>query len=282
MRAAVAELSPPCSVASPNFRDLATVVPLLALKRAKAERYVFEDPNTALLKLRKFGGVLAHQEAGSTGSLVSRDEPQIDLLRRYKDARVVDYAVADLFHILGKAGNAAVHDHRGTQKDALNCLRVAWKLAAWSRQAFRDPDFTRGAFVPTPDPLRAEHALKVKLAQLRGTLADHQPTVDRIQATGQEQIALDAPRSGQGQGCIRERGGPLPEFRTVGPDNDRATSTLDVRRLDSFGHRAEHKLEKDEESHAPQSPAPVGRLDCAVPGFGAVKVVMDIDAEDGP
>jgi len=44
-------------VLSPNFAHLAKVVPLAALQGVKAERYVFEDPVTALFKLRQFGEV---------------------------------------------------------------------------------------------------------------------------------------------------------------------------------------------------------------------------------
>lgn len=49
--------------ASPNFAHLAKVVPLLALQEVKAERYVFEDPITALFRLRQFSEVLAQQAA---------------------------------------------------------------------------------------------------------------------------------------------------------------------------------------------------------------------------
>ena len=45
--------------ASPNFGFLAEHDPLLVHYGSQAERYVFDDPNTALIKLRQFAEVLA-------------------------------------------------------------------------------------------------------------------------------------------------------------------------------------------------------------------------------
>ena len=180
------------AVASPNFGHLVEVVPLLALEGAKAERYVFSDPITALFKLRHFAEVLAQEVAASTGLYASTEEPQVDLLRRLKDAGIIDFEVADLFHALRKAGNLAVHENVGTQRDALHGLRIAWKLGTWFQRAFKDKNFKSGPFVPPPDPRQAEYALKEELAQLRQTLADHEAQVANLEATAKEQAELRA------------------------------------------------------------------------------------------
>ena len=180
------------AVVSPNFGHLAAVDPLLAHHGALAERSVFADPVTALFKLRQFGEVLAQQAAASTGMYASSEEPQIDLLRRLGDGRVIDYEVCDLFHSLRKAGNRAVHDSVGTQRDALRQLRIAWKLGVWFQKAFRSRSFKSGSFVPPPDPVRAEQALKDELAQLRQEVADHEAEVAELKATAKQQAELRA------------------------------------------------------------------------------------------
>ena len=43
------------NAASPNFDFLAKHDPLLVRFAAQAERYVIDDPNTALIKLGQFG-----------------------------------------------------------------------------------------------------------------------------------------------------------------------------------------------------------------------------------
>jgi len=178
--------------ASPNFAHLARAVPLLALNGVKAERYVFEDPATAVFKLRQFGEVLAQQAAASTGMFVDRQESQVDLLRRLKAGGVIDSEVADLFHILRKAGNLAVHDDQGSQRDALHALRVAWKLGVWFQRAFNDPSFKSGAFVPPPEPRQADFALREALEQLRRGQAEAAAQVAHLQATAQQEATLRA------------------------------------------------------------------------------------------
>ncbi len=180
------------AVVSPNFGHLAATDPLLAQHGAKAERFVFEEPITALFKLRQFGEVLAQQAAGFTGMYGSSEESQIDLLRRLRDGRVIDYEVADLFHSLRKAGNRAVHDNAGTQRDALHQLRVAWRLGVWFQRAFKNRSFKSGPFVPPSDPAQAERALKDELAELRQAVADHEANATELEATAKQQAELRA------------------------------------------------------------------------------------------
>lgn len=173
--------------ASPNFGHLAKVAPLLALQGAKAERFVFEDPNAALIRLRQFGETLAQEAAATIGIYASSAESQVDVLRRLRDAGVVKYETADLFHALRKAGNAAVHDNYGTQRDALHGLKAAWKLGHWFQTAFKDRKFKGGAFVPPPDPREAEDAVKAELELLRRTVAEQQDAVEQLRATAEEE-----------------------------------------------------------------------------------------------
>lgn len=125
---------------SPNFSHLAHDFPLLAHHGAKAERYVFEDPSVAIFKLRRFGEVLAAQIAAMLGVRFESEASQFEILRALQERSAVEYEVADLFHILRKAGNDAVHQDAGTQRSALHLLRTAWRLGNWFQRAFRDPN----------------------------------------------------------------------------------------------------------------------------------------------
>ena len=182
--------APTAGFASPNFRHLARAVPLLASFGVRAERYVFDDPNTALMKLRQFGEALAQEVAARTGLLGAANETQGDRLRRLREAGVVEFEVADLFHALRRAGNDASHAHAGSQRDALHNLRIAWKLGVWFQRAFHDPEFKSGAFTPPPDPRNAEQALKAELEELRQSLATHQAELQQLRATADQQAEL--------------------------------------------------------------------------------------------
>ena len=52
---------------SPNFAFLAGRSPSLLQAATAAERYVFEDPVTALMRLRQFGELLAQETGGHRG-----------------------------------------------------------------------------------------------------------------------------------------------------------------------------------------------------------------------
>ncbi len=192
------------SVASPNFGFLASTDPLLVQHAARAERFVFDAPDVALVKLRQFGEGLAQQAAARTGLYTSPDEAQVELLRRLRDGRVIDYEVGALFHSLRKAGNLAVHHSVGGQREALHQLRLAWKLAVWFQRAFVDPRFKSGAFVAPPDPAQAEQALRDELEQLRRAAAEHEARALHLAATVSEEARLRAEAEARSRAAYEE------------------------------------------------------------------------------
>src|SRR4051812_17221126 len=106
------------AAASPNFDFLEGDEPLLILYATQAERYVLDDPNTAMFKLRQFGEVLAQQVAAYSGFDTAAGESQLDLLSELAASGVVDYRVGQMFHALRRSGNRAVHEHADDQGDA--------------------------------------------------------------------------------------------------------------------------------------------------------------------
>lgn len=160
---------------SPNFAFLTQYDEVLVRHAALAERYVFDDPNSALLKLRQLGELLAQHAAAYTGITVEARDSQHELLDRLHDRQIINAQVAQLFHGLRKAGNQAAHQHTGDRREALHQLQIARKLAVWFHKAFGgDPHFKAGPFVPPPDPRQAEHALHTELERLREALVTTQ------------------------------------------------------------------------------------------------------------
>jgi type I restriction enzyme R subunit len=174
---------------SPNFGFLAGTTPLLAQVGARAERYVFEDPATALIKLRQFGEMLAQEAAACSGLTIFPDEQQIDLLARLSNQQILTRELADLFHLLRKAGNKAVHEAAGSQRDALYGLQIARKLGVWFHRAFKDRTFKAGPFIPPPDPRLAEGALAEELDRLRQLVTEQQATVTVLRQTAEQEAA---------------------------------------------------------------------------------------------
>lgn len=138
-----------------------------------AERLFVEDPSTSLIKLRQFGELLAQLTAARTGLLIDVDEPQLDRLRRLQDGGILPKTVADLFHQIRKAGNAAIHALDGDHQQALAHLKFAHQLAIWFHRTFKERAFQPQPFQPPADPGKETAALQKELARLRAAAKAH-------------------------------------------------------------------------------------------------------------
>ena len=168
-----------------------------------AERYFPEDPNTALLKLRQFGEVLAQLLASRTGQFLSPEEPQYDLLRRLQDVGVLPREVAQLFGEVRRAGNAASHALAGDHRSALSTLKVSWQLGLWYHRTFRNKDYRSGPFIPPRAPADEGKELKAELDELTflGTTETYSSSVLDLTEARNANIArlydVAYPRNGQ-------------------------------------------------------------------------------------
>lgn len=161
------------SIQSPNFWFLAEHDELLIKCAAQAERLVFSDPNAALFKIRLFGEMLAQQVAVRSGIPMYEGDTALRVLRRLNDEGLLIPKVNQVFHMLRKTGNMAVHGLEGESQHALDALRFARVLAIWFHRSFgQDKSFEPGPFLPPPKPQQADKALVDELERLRGKLAE--------------------------------------------------------------------------------------------------------------
>jgi type I restriction enzyme R subunit len=162
--------------ASPNFAYLAYHDTRLVALATQAEEYFATDPPVAIAKLRLFAEVLAKRAAARVALLPEPNESQQALVDRLFDARVIGAVQRDIFHSLRRAGNAAVHEDRGTASEALLHLRMARELAVWFQRTFgNNRKFEPGPFIPPAAPTGAapSQALDDELTRLRSELAAH-------------------------------------------------------------------------------------------------------------
>jgi type I restriction enzyme, R subunit len=181
---------------SSNFAHLRRYDEQLFRLGSLAERYFPEDPNTALLKRRQLGELLAQQVASRFGIQTPIEETQQLLLRRLEADGVLERDVAELFHVLRRKGNLANHDLHGDHATALKTLRIAWQLGVWFHRTFGEPEFRSGPFQPPRPPAQddsAEQPGSQDNGQLRQELAALQEAVRGFQAAeglAEEQRAL--------------------------------------------------------------------------------------------
>jgi serine/threonine protein kinase/ABC-type phosphate/phosphonate transport system substrate-binding protein len=139
---------------SVNFSFLADIAPDLDLLHCfahQAERYLYSDPNSCLIKLRQFGELLAQEIAARNGESIERGESQEILLRRLSMNGILKQNSSDLFHQIRKEGNRANHHGLSDYDRALRVLKYAHQLACWFYHTYVDR-CPLNTFVLPPDP----------------------------------------------------------------------------------------------------------------------------------
>jgi type I restriction enzyme R subunit len=196
---------PPPVPETTNFGFLTRYDGVLVRVAALAERYFPDDPITALMKLRQFGEILAQQVAARAGVYASPEEPQSDLLRRWRVEASYPKEVLDLFHDVRRLGNDAVHHHRGDHAAALNALKVARQLAVWFHRTFGDRGFKPGPFQPPRPPADPTPALRDEIERLRGERDAGQSAAEAAQQRAEQADAARRSAEQQAQIVAQER-----------------------------------------------------------------------------
>ncbi|MBE7432375.1 MAG: type I restriction-modification system endonuclease [Anaerolineales bacterium] len=134
-----------------NFSHLQAVDEQLVRLGSLAEKYLTDDPNTSLIKMRQFGELLGRHVATQIGLYqTEKEESQYELLRRLRDDGVLTHELYLLFGEIRRAGNAASHHNLGDQPTALNILKMGWQLGVWFQRTFIKSDFKSGEFLLPP------------------------------------------------------------------------------------------------------------------------------------
>jgi type I restriction enzyme R subunit len=167
---------------SPNFGYLAHHDARLVALATQAEEHFASDPTVTLFKLRQFAEVLAQRAAAKVGLFLGPQEGQQQLIDRLWERNVIGANQRTLFHDLRRVGNAAVHEGKGDQREALHQLRMARELAIWFQRSYgNDRKFDPGPFLPPPEPKKAEARLHDELQRLRDDVASRHRELDAAQ-----------------------------------------------------------------------------------------------------
>jgi len=135
-----------------NFSFLHSRWDILSNLGEMAERNIFVDPNTTLIKLRMLGETLtkyicAMEEMDETNELT-----QVERLARLKREDLLTDEIVDILHTLRKLGNKAAHEaNYGTTKEAQALTQLAFRLSIWFMQVYGDWDFQ------APDYIESTH-----------------------------------------------------------------------------------------------------------------------------
>lgn len=152
-----------CVLNSENFGFLSSKWDLLAQLGKMAEKNVYDDPNTTLLKLRVFAEtatkyILAFEEIQEEDGTT-----QVQRIQLLKKEDLIHPELQEILHTIRKKGNKAAHEPGyGSTQEALLVLQMSHRFAVWMMEVYGEWDFEAFEFV-TPEQ---DSALKENLRQL--------------------------------------------------------------------------------------------------------------------
>lgn len=125
-----------------NFEFLHKRWEILSNLGEMAERNLFIDPNTSLIKLRMFGETLTKYICAMEEMNETKELTQVDRLSQLKRYDLISDEIVDYLHTLRKIGNKAVHESGyGSTREAQTLTHLAFRLGSWFMQVYGDWDF---------------------------------------------------------------------------------------------------------------------------------------------
>jgi type I restriction enzyme, R subunit len=134
-----------------NFNFLKKHDPIFFQLASVSEQFFRTDPNTTLIKMRQLSEALAKDIASRLSIASYSYTNQIELIYQIDKKLTLDSIVKDMFHTLRKNGNKAVHEFSTNHKQAVDALRLGYKLAIWYHRAFGNDDSFQEELFKLPD-----------------------------------------------------------------------------------------------------------------------------------
>lgn len=131
-----------------NFKFLESKWPSLSNLGELAERYLYTDPNSTIIKLRMLceritKNILVYEKIHD---IFPNQDSRLRLLT---SEGILDHDLAKMLHKIRKAGNLAAHEENASTSDAKDLLGVGHKICVWFMECYGDdPNFKAISFIP--------------------------------------------------------------------------------------------------------------------------------------
>lgn len=139
---------------SGNFEFLHNRWEILSNLGEMAERNLFIDPNTSIIKLRMFGETMTKFICALEEMDETKELTQVERLSQLKRDDLITDEIEDYLHTLRKIGNKAVHESGyGSTREAQALSHLAFRLSVWFMQVYGDWDFQAPEYI---EPVQQE------------------------------------------------------------------------------------------------------------------------------
>lgn len=161
-----------------NFTFLSNHWNILSNLAEMAERNVYIDPNTSLIKLRMFGETITRYICAFEELQYPERATQDDRLRLLKQEDLLTQELLDILHAIRMIGNKANHAEGiyGTPEEAKALLNMAFRLSVWFMQVYGEWDFVAPEYI---EPSKVEDSQNQE--QLQSLAASYDAKVQYLE-----------------------------------------------------------------------------------------------------
>lgn len=130
-----------------NFSFLDRDFPVLAQLGKVAEAYLYSDPNSSLIKLGMVGEIITSLMFNYDKIPLPAENTASARINILRNEGLLTRDLVDIFHILRKARNRAVHENYASISDAKILLQMVYSLCEWFMQTYGDWNYQNQPFV---------------------------------------------------------------------------------------------------------------------------------------
>ncbi|MBW4828925.1 MAG: type I restriction-modification system endonuclease [Clostridiaceae bacterium] len=270
-----------------NFQFLEQKWPMLADLGKLAEKNIYQDSNTTLIKLGMFAELMVDYMFAYDNLEDPDNNSQLNKIRILKQNDLLPYEIDQILHTLRVSRNKAAHENYSNVEDAKINTSLAFKLATWFMQIYGDWNFEPMDFV-----LPVKNNEKIYIEKLKNE--SEKLTLDYENKLHKLQIELNQLRSQKTDEGTKERQEKSAKAASLIKLNEDETRKIIDEQLRSCGWEADTKTLRFSNGTRPQKNKNLaiaewptkaigsrksGRADYAL--FVGVKLVALIEAKRG-
>ncbi len=169
-----------------NFSFLKSHFPVLENFGELAEKYLYNDSNSCLMKLGMIGETIVNLCFTYDKISFPRDNTAVNRIDNLFDEGMITHDLADILHVLRKTRNKAVHENYESVEDGKALIQMAYSLCEWFMQTYGDWNYQNQPFVMPSDTFELvsankqnEQAYEEELIKEAENTAIAAPTIER-------------------------------------------------------------------------------------------------------
>ena len=171
-----------------NFDFLKSDFPVLSILGEQAEKYIYSDPNSCLMKLGMIGETIVNLMITYDRIQLPYDNSAVIRIDILQKEDLLSRDLVDILHALRKARNKAAHENYGSAPECLTLLEMAYGLCEWFMQTYGDWTYQHHVFVKPMNSAQTETIVQ-------SNKADEEKTVEKSAEQAEKKAAATKPVS---------------------------------------------------------------------------------------